>query len=356
MYRAECHFDQIENAVTENLLPKGFSVDKVFADNASVFTRLGLDEKNIYFGNSLGFLKALDKATGAVKWQYKTDAMLFSRPAVGKKYVVLPTADRRLIWIDKKTGKEIRSFNAIGAYVADGVISDGVLYQGGYKTFQAWDVNKMKLLWSYDSINNYCQAAPVVNGNDVIFGAWDTNLRVLNKKNGALRWKWNNGKNANHYSPGNVVPVVTDDKVVIVAPDRCATALNRATGDVIWREKNENKVRESLGCSADRRSAYAKTMDGEIVSLSTIGDKYELLWKTDVGFGYEHAPCIVLEHKGVIYAGSRRGVLAAIDAETHNVLFTYKMGSSEVNGFDVDEKGDIYCSLIEGTIFRIRHQ
>lgn len=356
VYRAECHFDQIENAETENLLPKGFSVDKVFADNASVFTRLGLDEKNIYFGNSLGFLKALDKATGAVKWQYKTDAMLFSRPAVGKKYVVLPTADRRLIWIDKKTGKEIRSFNAIGAYVADGVISDGVLYQGGYKTFQAWDVNKMKLLWSYDSINNYCQAAPVVNGNDVIFGAWDTNLRVLNKKNGALRWKWNNGKNANLYSPGNVVPVVTDDKVVIVAPDRCATALNRATGDVIWREKNENKVRESLGCSADRRSAYAKTMDGEIVSLSTIGDKYELLWKTDVGFGYEHAPCIVLEHKGVIYAGSRRGVLAAIDAETHNVLFTYKMGSSEVNGFDVDEKGDIYCSLIEGTIFRIRHQ
>ena len=356
VYRAECHFDQIENAETENLLPKGFSVDKVFADNASVFTRLGLDEKNIYFGNSLGFLKALDKATGAVKWQYKTDAMLFSRPAVGKKYVVLPTADRRLIWIDKKTGKEIRSFNAIGAYVADGVISDGVLYQGGYKTFQAWDVNKMKLLWSYDSIDNYCQAAPVVNGNDVIFGAWDTNLRVLNKKNGALRWKWNNGKNANLYSPGNVVPVVTDDKVVIVAPDRCATALNRATGDVIWREKNENKVRESLGCSADHRSAYAKTMDGEIVSMSTIGDKYELLWKTDVGFGYEHAPCIVLEHKGVIYAGSRRGMLAAIDAETHNVLFTYKMGSSEVNGFDVDEKGDLYCSLIEGTIFRIRHQ
>ena len=353
-YRIGTNFDASPAAPAASVAPQGFAVERVHADEASIFTRLAIDGDCIYFGNSLGQVKALDKATHQVRWQYQTDAMLFSRPAVSGKTLVMPTADRRLLWLDKRNGKPTWEYHADGPYVADGVVtSDGILYQGGFKTFQAWDVKRHRLLWHYDSIANYCQAAPVVDGNDVVFGAWDTRLRVLDRKTGALRWQWDNGVAANLYSPGNVVPVVTPDKVVIVAPDRVTTALDRASGHQIWREKNENKVRESLGCSADRSVAYAKTMDGELVALSTVGDHYELLWKTDVGFGYEHAPCIVLEHNGKVYLGSRRGVLAVVDAATHELLFTYTMGSSEVNGFEVDDRGDVYCSLIEGTIFKI---
>ena len=334
------------------VVPAGFDVQRVVADNASIFTRVGLDNKNLYFGNSLGYCKAVDKKTGDVRWQYKTDAMLFSRPAVSDKYIVLPTSDKRLVWLDKKTGKSKWQYDAAGPYVADGVVRDGILYQGGFKTFQAWDVKRHRLLWQYDSINNYCQAAPVVDGNDIIFGAWDTYLRCLNRRTGALRWQWNNGRSVNLYSPGNVVPVVTPERVVIVAPDRTTTAINRKDGSQLWREKNENKVRESLGHSADGMVAYAKTMDGTLVAMSTDTD-YQHLWTVDLGFGYEHAPCIVLEHDGYIYCGSRRGMLAVVNATTHELVFTYQMGTSEVNGFEVDSNGDIYCSLIEGTIWRI---
>ena len=96
-------------------------------------------------------------------------------------------------------------------------------------------------------------------------------------------------------------------------------------------------------------------MAGTLVARST-GDYYQMLWQVDLGFGYEHAPCIVLEHNGYIYCGSRRGMLAVVNASTHQLEFTYQMGSSEVNGFEVDPStGDIYCSLIEGTIYRITH-
>ena len=330
-----------------------FKVRRVVADNASIFTRVGVDAKNLYFGNSLGYCKAVDKETGELRWQYKTDAMLFSRPAVGDKFIVLPTSDKRLVWLDKKTGKAKWQYDAVGPYVADGVVKDGILYQGGYKTFQVWDVKRHRLLWQYNDINNYCQAEPVVNGNDVIFGAWDTYLRSLDRRTGALHWQWNNGREVNLYSPGNVVPVVNPERVVIVAPDRVTTAIDRKSGEQIWREKNDNKVRESLGHSADGKVAYAKTMDGELVAMST-GDQYEMLWKVDLGFGYEHAPCIVLEHDGFIYCGSRRGMLAVVDAETHQLVFTSQLGTSEFNGFELDPAtGDIYCSLIEGTIFRI---
>lgn len=351
-YRINQEFDTTESPQDSYQVPAGFDVRRIVADNASIFTRVGVDDKNLYYGNSLGYCKAVDKQSGALRWQFKTDAMLFSRPAVGDKYIVLPTSDKRLVWLDKKSGKKKYQYDADGPYVADGVVQGGILYQGGYKTFQAWDVKRHRLLWRYDSIDNYCQAAPVVDGADVIFGAWDTNLRSLDRRNGSLNWQWNNGKNVNLYSPGNVVPVVTSDHVVIVAPDRVTTAIDRKSGVQLWREKNDNKVRESLGRSVDGKVAYAKTMDGELVAMST-GDNYQELWKVDLGYGYEHAPCIVLEHDGYIYCGSRRGVLAVVNAATHELVFTYRMGSSEVNGFDVDERGDIYCSLIEGTIWRI---
>lgn len=355
-YHINTEYDTPQLTERQYTVPEGFVIERVVADNASIFTRVGIDNQNIYFGNSLGYCKAVDKKTGELRWQYKTDAMLFSRPAVGDKCVVLPTSDKRLIWLDKKSGKAKWQYNADGPYVADGVVKDGILYQGGYKNFQAWDVKWHRLLWQYDDINNYCQASPVVDGNDVIFGAWDTYLRSLDRRTGALHWQWNNGKNVNLYSPGNVVPVVTPNHVVTVAPDRFTTALDRKSGQQLWREKNDNKVRESLGRSADGKVAYAKTMDGELVAMST-GDQYEMLWKVDLGFGYEHAPCIVLEHNGYIYCGSRRGMLAVVNAVTHQLEFTYRLGSSEVNGFELDPTtGTIYCSLIEGTIFRINKQ
>ena len=345
-----------ECAYTSKLrIPDGFKVEKVYADNASIFTRLGIDKDNIYFGNSMGYLRVIDKKKAKLKWEYKTTSMLFSRPAVADNVVILPTGDKRLVWLDKKSGKVLNEVAADGPYVADGVVSDGILYQGGFKTFQAWDINKKKLLWQYNNINNYCQAEPFVGKNDIIFGAWDTNLRSLDRKTGALNWSWNNGKSNNLYSPGNVVPAVTENRVVIVAPDRNSTAIDRATGKQLWRHHdNAVKVRESLGLSEDGKRAYAKTMDGTIVAMDTESDDYHQLWDTDCGFGYEHAPCIVLEKDGFIYAGSRHGMLAVIDAATGKLMFKYSMGSSEVNGFDVDPvTGDIYCSLIEGTIWCI---
>ena len=280
-------------------LPANAKVSLVFRDDASIFTRVGMDDKKIYIGNSLGYVKAVNKADGKVVWQYKTDASIFSRPAVTEKYVIVPTADKRLLWLDKDSGALVKEHNSEAPYMADGIIADGVLYQGGGKSFEAWRADGSKQLWKYTDIKNYCQAAPVVDGKEVFFGAWDTYLRCLNIKNGKEKWRWNNGKSNNMLGPGNCVPVVCPDKVIIVAPDRYMTAIDRKTGKTIWRN-NSHKFRESLGVSQDGKTAYAKTMDGELVAVSTEGSDYRELWMVDAGLGYEHAPCIVLEHNGVV--------------------------------------------------------
>ena len=333
--------------------PEDFEVELVHTDEASIFTRLGVDDKNIYFGNSSGVVKAMDKLSGKVVWQYQTANSLFSRPAVAGKNLIVPTADERLLWIDKQTGRLRKERTAKGPYAADGVVVDGVLYQGGYKCFEAWKAKNGKLLWRNEQMTNYCQAAPAVTRSDVTFGAWDTNLYNLDTRTGQMRWSWNNGHSSHLYSPGNCVPQVVGNRVFIVAPDRAMTSIDRTTGKQIWRVK-DYRVRESLGISADGTKVYARTMDGELIAVNTQVDKYEVLWYVDLGFGYEFSSCAIVESKGVVYAASRTGIVAAVDAESGEMLWRYKCGVSALNGMEVDENGDIYLSLIEGKIWRIK--
>lgn len=336
--------------------PNGFKVEKIWTDSASIFCRVGLDKENIYFGTSSGKIKSVSKAGHTLNWERSVpdNASLFSRPTIlGANTVAFPYSSGLMI-VDSRTGKTLKDFSTpCSPYVADGIVCDNQYYQGGFKKFECRSPKTGKVIWCYDSINNYCQAAPVVNDGKLIFGAWDTNLRVMDSRNGKLLWRWNNGKPANMFSPGNVVPVVTDDKVIIVAPDRYMTAFDIKTGKVLWRD-NSHKYRESLGVSEDGKLAYSKTMDGELVAVSTEGNIFNKLWVLDLGIGYEHAPCIVLENDGVVYCGTRNGVVVAVDPSARKVLWKEKFGNSEVNGFEKDpNSNDIYLSLIEGTIYRI---
>lgn len=336
--------------------PEGYEVAQVWADSASVFTRLAFDRDNVYFGNSLGQAVAVDKASGKKRWSVPTGASLFARAAVlSGGDIAFPTATN--ITVVSPDGKKVRRLpSREGPYVADGLVTPDVWIQGAYKRLELRDPRSGKLRRTYDSIFNYCQGAPAVDGRDIVFGAWDTNLRCLDARTGRLRWAWNNGKPANQLGPGNVVPVITPERVYVVAPDRFMTAIDRHTGRTLWRDKS-HRYRESLGHSADRSRVYAKTMDGELVAVDATSPEFSELWTVDLGLGYDHAPCIVIEHDGVVYAGSRRGIVVAVDPEARKVLWSLPLGKSEVNGIDLDpHTGDIWVSLVEGTVFRIRRR
>lgn len=345
-------------ATHEITAPEGFEVVKVWTDSASIFTRLGFDNDNIYFGNSLGHARAIRKADGTMAWNIPTGASLFSRPVAMNGRVAVPMHDG-IMMVDASTGRLIhKETSKEGPYVADGTLTpDKKGYiQGGYKRIERRNPKSGKLVWSYDSIFNYCQATPAIEGNDLIFGSWDTNLRNIDVATGQLRWVWNNGKTANMLGPGNVVPVIADDKVFIVAPDRYMTALDRATGTQLWRD-NSHRYRESLGHSADSSRIYAKTMDGELVVVDATAPGFKEIATIDMGMGYDHAPCIVAEQDGIIFSGSRHGEVVMIDTSTLIPIARLPLGKSEVNGIDIDPTtGDVYTSLIEGTIFRIRRK
>jgi ligand-binding sensor domain-containing protein len=58
----------------------------------------------------------------------------------------------------------------------------------------------------------------------------------------------------------------------------------------------------------------------------------------------------MIEINGVVYAGTKNGVFVAADAATGRILLEHKAGNSSINGIAADREGNIWISLIEGSI------
>lgn len=328
---------------------------QVLQDNASIYNGVSVHKSIIYLANSLGEVKAYDTKTNKTRWTTNLGLAVYAKPLYHKGKVIVGTTDGRLLALDAKNGKELWSVPAERVVIGEGTFDGDDLYIAASKVFMKINSRNGNIVWSKPVIKSYSQGRPVIKEDKVIIGAWDTHLNCLNKNSGEVIWQWTNGRTANMLSPGNVVPAVTNDKVIIVAPDRYMTALDLATGKELWRT-NKYKVRESLGMSEDGKKVYAKLMDGELLAVSTEGTEYNDLWCEDLGIGYEHNPCPNIEKNGIVYSGSREGVVIAFDPVNRKVLWKEKAGHSSVNAFTVDDQGNVWCSLIEGSVFRMNQK
>ena len=139
----------------------------------------------------------------------------------------------------------------------------------------------------------------------------------------------------------------------MVAPDRYATVIDLETGRQIWRN-NSHRVRESTGISADGQMFLGKTMDGELVAVESGATTYIERWVSDAGWGYDHNPCPITVSEGVIYMANRLGEIAAFNEKTGELIWRAKFGNAATNKIVADERGNVYITLIEGLIYKIK--
>lgn len=340
-------------AVTD--FEKFSNIHLVLQDTAAIFTGVAISPANIlYYGNSLGNLIAYDYKQNKVNWVKNLDGAIYSTPICAGNIVVCGSSKGYIIGLNALTGKELWRIKTKAPVVGDGLIKNSYLYMGGgTEDFFKIDAKTGKIIWTYSGVKSSFQGAPVIFEDKVLFGAWDRSLYCLNEGNGKLCWRWDNGHPQRLFSPGNVVPFVAQEKVFLVAPDRYMTALELKSGKQLWRT-NKYKVRESMGGNHTGNMIFAKTMDGEVVAVSTKVKEYKDLWISDLGFGYDHNPCPLLEYKDTLYCSSRQGDFAAINtAKKGQLLWKTKLGYSSINKICTDNEGNKWCTLIEGKIFKI---
>ena len=141
----------------------------------------------------------------------------------------------------------------------------------------------------------------------------------------------------------------------IVAPDNVMTALDAASGRVIWRQRAPKlRVRESMGLSADSSLVYVKTMEGVVVGISASAESLRIDWRSPAQLGYELAPTALSEKDGVLLVPTHSGMVWALAAKDGRVLWQYKASNCMVNGILPVGDGEYVVSTMDGKLTCIR--
>lgn len=320
-----------------------------------IYTMPAVNNKNVYYGDDFGYLNCVSLKKGKLKWKYKTGSRIISSPAVEKDKVVFGSTDGSVYCLNADNGNMIWTFATQKAVMGIPLIENNTVYIGGSDgCFRALDLETGKAIWEFCDVKGYIETRAIAFGDNIYFGAWDTNFYALNKNKGNLVWKWNNRHPRVHFSPAAVLPVASHGKIFITAPDRFWTALDAESGEIVWRT-NEHMVRETLGISEDGNIVFSRCMNDSLVALDARSNQAVKIWKTSADYGYDHNPSMLEEKDGVIVFGTKNGLLHGIDAKNGKVLWKYKIGNSIINTVVLLPKNECILSTTEGVVARIKY-
>ncbi|HSA96426.1 MAG TPA: PQQ-binding-like beta-propeller repeat protein [Acidobacteriota bacterium] len=306
----------------------------------------------VVFGDASGSVRALRIADGSIAWEFKTDEPVYSTPAVGGGRVVFAGTDGAVTAVDARVGTLVWKVQTGGPIVASPAIDDGVVYIGSSDhVFRAIRLDNGGPVWSQDGIEGFVEARPLVAGGMVVFGAWDGRLYALEARTGRTAWTWQGEKTSPFYAPAACWPVAADGKVFIVAPDNMMTGIELASGRELWGTDNL-AVRESIGLSEDAKRVYVRAVENIIAAVDPAADGQETFWETDAGFGPDISSAQLVEKGGVLFYGTKNGLLLALDGATGAVKWKHRVGvallntATPVSGREVvvtDADGHVTC-------------
>ncbi len=326
-----------------------------YSSEANVISTPVFTNNLVVFGNQNGLIEAIHAASGKRKWKFQTSGPIFSSPAATKDKIVIGSADGTIYCLNTK-GKLQWQLKAGASVLGSPLIDGNVVYIGSSDNyFRAINLTTGKEIWNFNGLGGPVVSQPVLQNNTLIFGAWDKHLYALDKQTGKLLWKWSNGSSVINYSPAACIPVIKDDVVYVVAPDRYLSAIDINTGSTLWRT-NEATVRESIGISENGKWIYGKTMQDTLVAFPASREPQKAAWKMHVGYGYEHAPSMLIEKEGAVFFGTRNGIVYSVQSTTQKIAWSYKIDNSMVNTVKVLDNKTVIAATMDGKVCLLRAQ
>lgn len=193
---------------------------------------------NVYFGSGDGNVYALDAASGALKWKFKTGNVVHASPAIADGTLFIGSWDSYFYALDPTTGKEKWHFktgedhdknNHVGIQ-SSAAVMDGVVYFGCRDShIYAVDEKTGKKIWDMYNGGGWVSDSPaVLNGVLYIGTGSDTSFHSLNAKTGEQLVS-QKVKSATFASPaiaGNLLYVATFNDTL--------TAMDLKTQKPVW--------------------------------------------------------------------------------------------------------------------------
>jgi eukaryotic-like serine/threonine-protein kinase len=229
----------------------------------------------VYFGSGDDHIYALDAATGAEKWKFKTGDVVHASPAIvdGRLYVgswdsyfyALDAATGRELW-KFKTGEDPDIHNQVGIQ-SSATVANGIVYFGCRDSkFYALDAATGQQKWVFPNKGSWVITSPVVQGGKVYFATSDTALlHVLDAQTGepmdTLKFHW----------PIFGSPSIAGNTMYVASQDGILTAIDLTKRKPVWTFQSDGSRRNLPALSKadgapNYEAAFASNFYDDIVA------------------------------------------------------------------------------------------
>src|SRR5215211_1370368 len=182
----------------------------------------------VYVGSYDGSLYAIDETNGAVRWRFRAQRGIVSRPFPANEIVIFGSEDHTLYAVTRQQGRPSWSFRTNMPIRSSPAVDDKSVFIGSDDSFlYRVDRTRGTLMWRYRTWGPI-RSSPLISGDSVIFGSDDGYLYAVHRESGHLHWRYQIG-----------LPVVSSpgragDLIVVGSMDGTVRAFSVAEGKLAW--------------------------------------------------------------------------------------------------------------------------
>ena len=307
----------------------------------------------VYVGSSDHFLYALDASTGAVAWKLETGSRIASSPAVvgGVVYVLgydstlyAVAAGKGSVKWKFKTGGE-RRYTAthlhgfepaaeampdpFDVFLSSPAVVNGAVYFGSSDgNVYALDAATGTQRWKFHT-GDVVHASPAIADGKVFVGSWDSYFYALDAATGALVWKFKTGEDPKIHNQQGIQAsaLVIAGVVMFGCRDSMFYALDAATGKRKWTFSNKGSWVVGSAAARDGKVYFATSDSAKLYGFDAKSGSqlFDLDFQKWPMFS---SPAIA---GTMLYVGSHRGRLLAIDLDLHKVAWSFDTDGEQQN-------------------------
>jgi outer membrane protein assembly factor BamB len=236
-------------------------------------------------------------------WNARLGAVAAS-PVVSSTLVLCPTADGRLVFLDRANGRRVHEMR-LGSAVESTPALDGDIAHVGNDDGELVGVDTRTGEARYRlKLGQLVRSSPLPADGRVYVGVVDGKTGALVATDGTGRLVWTRKLGSIFSSPA-----LAGDSILIGSDDGSLHAVDRAKGGIVWSCPVGGKVRATPAVGADR--AVVGGFEGRVTAVALADG--QPAWTAELGHALYSSPCIAGD---LCVVGCHEGHLHGLDLAT----------------------------------------
>lgn len=306
----------------------------------------------IFVAASEGEIDAVDAQSGKVLWRTDTDTRITGGPGANESVVITGTGEAEVITMGAESGNILWRSRVSSEVLARPQYGDDIIVartiDGKIFGLQSSDG---KLVWTYEqsvpALTLRGTSAPVIAGNLLVAGFDEGRLTVIELKTGKMVWDTRIALGSGRTELERMIdidaePVVADGIIYVATYQGRLAAVALDSGRIIW----TREISSYAGLSVDDRAVYITGDDSAVWALDRgTGNS---LWKQDQLLARAlTAPEI---NGSLLVVGDVEGYLHWLDKNSGEILARVQVTKNRIIAAPIAVDNIVYAYASDGTL------